>query len=290
MHPYEMAQTMRERHRRRHQAQLRLALRRGRGSREARSRSGARETTREGRRPQRTVYEITNDGEIELSEWMAEIVFGPGQGVPALRGRPVLPPRPPARRGARAPAAPVHGDRGRDRPDRGRHRRFAGARVAPPLLHRGRLQGGSSCDASSFSPVTWPTGSTPGRSRASTCGAHGTRRAHSVPRRHDTPHQRRRRPTMTTPIIEAPAWPGGATARCRRWPASTSPPSPAGSRACSAPTAPARPPFASAPIATLLPARQQLPFHVGGIDVCADPHQGPPDHRPHRPGTAMEEQ
>ena len=73
----------------------------------------ARETTREGRRPQRTVYEITDDGEVELNEWMAEMVSVPGQGVPALRGRPVLPPRPPARRGARAPAAEVRGARDR---------------------------------------------------------------------------------------------------------------------------------------------------------------------------------
>jgi DNA-binding PadR family transcriptional regulator len=77
MHPYEMAQTMRSRAK--HES-VKLNYGSLYGVVEGLEKRGlirARETTREGRRPQRTVYEITHDGEVELSEWMAEMVSVP---------------------------------------------------------------------------------------------------------------------------------------------------------------------------------------------------------------------
>jgi len=77
MHPYEMAQTMRTRAK--HES-VKLNYGSHYGVVEGLEKRGlihAVETTREGRRPQRTIYELTPDGEIELSEWMAEIVAVP---------------------------------------------------------------------------------------------------------------------------------------------------------------------------------------------------------------------
>src|SRR3954464_15697196 len=39
----------------------------------------ARETTREGRRPERTVYEITAAGQEEFEDWLAELLSTPGR-------------------------------------------------------------------------------------------------------------------------------------------------------------------------------------------------------------------
>jgi DNA-binding PadR family transcriptional regulator len=57
----------------------------------------ARETTREGRRPERTVYEITPAGRDELNVWMADLIGNPTKEYPqfeaALSLLPVLPPQ-----------------------------------------------------------------------------------------------------------------------------------------------------------------------------------------------------
>lgn len=79
MHPYEMAQTMRTRAK--HES-VKLNYGSLYGVVEALEKRGliqAVETTREGRRPQRTIYALTPDGEVELSEWMAEIVAVPAK-------------------------------------------------------------------------------------------------------------------------------------------------------------------------------------------------------------------
>jgi DNA-binding PadR family transcriptional regulator len=96
MHPYEMAQTMRSRAK--HES-VKLNYGSLYGVVEGLEKRGlirARETTREGRRPQRTVYEITHDGEIELNEWMAEMVSVPVKEYlrfeAALSFLPALPP------------------------------------------------------------------------------------------------------------------------------------------------------------------------------------------------------
>jgi DNA-binding PadR family transcriptional regulator len=56
----------------------------------------ARETVREGRRPERTIYEITEPGARELNDWLTELVAQPVkeylQFEAALSLLPVLPP------------------------------------------------------------------------------------------------------------------------------------------------------------------------------------------------------
>jgi DNA-binding PadR family transcriptional regulator len=44
----------------------------------------SRETTREGRRPERTVYEITPDGVSEFEDWLAELLSTPVRGYTSL--------------------------------------------------------------------------------------------------------------------------------------------------------------------------------------------------------------
>jgi DNA-binding PadR family transcriptional regulator len=77
MHPYEMAQTLRSRAK--HES-IRLNY----GSLygvveglERRELIHPLETTRQGRRPQRTVYEITEAGKVEMNEWLSELVAVP---------------------------------------------------------------------------------------------------------------------------------------------------------------------------------------------------------------------
>jgi len=77
MHPYEVAQTLRTRAK--HES-VRLNY----GSLyslvetlEAKGLIHARETVREGRRPERTIYEITDTGEVELIDWLSELVASP---------------------------------------------------------------------------------------------------------------------------------------------------------------------------------------------------------------------
>src|SRR3954452_21888818 len=44
----------------------------------------ARETTLDGRRPERTVYEITAAGVEEFEDWLGEVAFTPGRAVTSL--------------------------------------------------------------------------------------------------------------------------------------------------------------------------------------------------------------
>jgi DNA-binding PadR family transcriptional regulator len=96
MHPYEVAQTLRSRAK--HES-IRLNY----GSLygvveglERRKLVRARETVREGRRPERTIYEITEAGKRELQDWLSELVAEPVkeylQFEAALSLIPVLPP------------------------------------------------------------------------------------------------------------------------------------------------------------------------------------------------------
>ncbi len=96
MHPYEMAATMRERHK---EASIKLRY----GSLytvvEQLQREGfiaAQETSRDGRRPERTVYAITDAGRAELTAWMSDLLRRPVKEYPqfmaALSLLPVLPP------------------------------------------------------------------------------------------------------------------------------------------------------------------------------------------------------
>ncbi len=79
MHPYEMATTLRARHK---DESIKLNF----GSLytvvEALQRHGlieAQETEREGRRPERTVYRITEAGSAELLDWLSELISVPGK-------------------------------------------------------------------------------------------------------------------------------------------------------------------------------------------------------------------
>lgn len=96
MHPYEMASTLRER---RKEASIRLNY----GSLytviEQLQREKfifALETQRDGKRPERTIYDLTTDGKTELVDWMRELVSDPIKEFPqfeaALSLIPVLPP------------------------------------------------------------------------------------------------------------------------------------------------------------------------------------------------------
>ena len=96
MHPYEMATTLRER---RKESSIRLNY----GSLytviEQLLRAkfiAVREILREGKRPEKTVYELTPEGQTELVDWMRELVSSPVKEYPmfeaAMSLLPVLPP------------------------------------------------------------------------------------------------------------------------------------------------------------------------------------------------------
>jgi DNA-binding PadR family transcriptional regulator len=96
MHPYEMGVILKQRHK---EASIKLRY----GSLytviELLLRRGfvvARETARDGRRPERTVYEISAAGRDELRAWMADLIADPVKEYPqfeaALALLPVLPP------------------------------------------------------------------------------------------------------------------------------------------------------------------------------------------------------
>ena len=96
MHPYEMATTMRER---RKESSIKLNY----GSLytviEQLLREkfiAVREILKEGKRPEKTVYELTPAGESELIDWMRELVSSPVKEYPmfeaAISLLPVLPP------------------------------------------------------------------------------------------------------------------------------------------------------------------------------------------------------
>ena len=74
MHPYEMAATMRTRGQ---DASIRLNYGSLYGVVETLLKRGLieeQEVVREGRRPERTVYRITDDGRTEVDEWLAELL------------------------------------------------------------------------------------------------------------------------------------------------------------------------------------------------------------------------
>ena len=96
MHPYEVAQTLRTRAK--HES-IRLNYGSLYGVVEGLEKRGfihARETVREGKRPERTIYEITDTGARELNDWLTDLVARPEkeylQFEAALSLLPVLPP------------------------------------------------------------------------------------------------------------------------------------------------------------------------------------------------------
>jgi DNA-binding PadR family transcriptional regulator len=82
MHPYEIAQTLRSRAK---QESVRLNYGSLYGvvdSLERRHLIRAGETVREGRRPERTVYAITDSGARELTDWLSELLAAPVKEFP----------------------------------------------------------------------------------------------------------------------------------------------------------------------------------------------------------------
>lgn len=96
MHPYEMAATLKSRHK--HES---IKLRYGSlytviESLIERGWISAAETSRDGRRPERTVYALTAAGLDELQDWMRELIGEPAKDFPQFEAGlcllPVLPP------------------------------------------------------------------------------------------------------------------------------------------------------------------------------------------------------
>jgi DNA-binding PadR family transcriptional regulator len=84
MHPYEVAQTLR---RRAKEDSVRLNYGSLYAVVEALEKKGfikAAGTVREGRRPERTVYEITDDGAREMDDWLTELMGVPAKEYPAF--------------------------------------------------------------------------------------------------------------------------------------------------------------------------------------------------------------
>ena len=96
MHPYEISTTLRTRGK---ESSIKLNYGSLYSVVESLQRHGlitARETTREGRRPERTVYEITPAGRDEFEDWLAELLSTPARDFTSLEaGLSLMPGLPP---------------------------------------------------------------------------------------------------------------------------------------------------------------------------------------------------
>jgi DNA-binding PadR family transcriptional regulator len=96
MHPYEISTTLRTRGK---EQSIKLNYGSLYSVVESLQKAGliaARETTREGRRPERTVYEITAAGSAELADWLAELLSTPTREYTSLEaGLSLMPSLPP---------------------------------------------------------------------------------------------------------------------------------------------------------------------------------------------------
>jgi len=84
MHPYEVARTLRQRAK---QESVRLNYGSLYAVVESLEKKGfikATGTVREGKRPERTVYQITDDGSREMDDWMTELIGVPAKEYPAF--------------------------------------------------------------------------------------------------------------------------------------------------------------------------------------------------------------
>lgn len=97
MHPYEIASTLRERHK---DESIRLNYGSLYAVMEALCRNhfiAAKDTERQGNRPERTIYKLTEAGLHELNDWLSELVARPVKEYPQFEAGlsllPVLPPR-----------------------------------------------------------------------------------------------------------------------------------------------------------------------------------------------------
>ena len=84
MHPYEVAQTLRARAK---EQSVRLNYGSLYAVVESLEKKGfikATGTVREGKRPQRTIYEITDEGSLEMTDWLTELIGTPTKEYPAF--------------------------------------------------------------------------------------------------------------------------------------------------------------------------------------------------------------
>ena len=84
MHPYEVAQTLRSRAK--HES-VRLNYGSLYAVVESLERKGfikSTGTVQQGKRPQRTVYAITDEGTVEMTDWMTELIGTPSKEYPAF--------------------------------------------------------------------------------------------------------------------------------------------------------------------------------------------------------------
>lgn len=97
MHPYEVAMTLRQRFKERSVRLNDGALYAVVESLRKRGLIEPRETERPGLLPERTVYQITDAGRVEVTDWLADLISTPAteypQFVAALAFLPALPPR-----------------------------------------------------------------------------------------------------------------------------------------------------------------------------------------------------
>jgi DNA-binding PadR family transcriptional regulator len=85
MHPYEVAQTLRSRAK---EQSVRLNYGSLYAVVESLEKKGfikATGTVREGKRPQRTIYEITDEGSLEMTDWLTELIGTPNKEYPAFQ-------------------------------------------------------------------------------------------------------------------------------------------------------------------------------------------------------------
>jgi DNA-binding PadR family transcriptional regulator len=84
MHPYEIGQTLKSRAK---EESVRLNFGSLYGVVESLEKRGmirAKETVRAGRRPERTIYEVTDDGAREATDWLADLLTFPAKEFPAF--------------------------------------------------------------------------------------------------------------------------------------------------------------------------------------------------------------
>ena len=189
MHPYEVAQTLRQRAK---QESVRLNYGSLYAVVEVLEKKGfikATGTVREGKRPERTVYEITDDGSREMDDWMTELIGVPAKEYPAfMAGLSFLPSLDPD-----DALAALRARRGGAQGQAGRHARCheggERGRAAPPLRAGDRVRGAAARRRAEVRQRPRRGDDRRARSRVSTCGGCSTPKA-STPRRCNSPSTR----------------------------------------------------------------------------------------------------
>src|ERR1700678_4192003 len=185
MHPYEVAQTLRTRAKEQSGRLNYGSLYAVVESLEKKGFIKATGTVREGKRPQRTIYEITDEGSVEMTDWLTELIATPNKEYPAFQaGLSFLPALDPddalAALRHRAEALTMKLVAMRGAMQAARTPACPGSSSSSPSTRSARSA--PSTPSSGRSSRRWRTG----RSRASSCGASSRPRT-STPRRCTSP-------------------------------------------------------------------------------------------------------